>query len=112
GGRGVSATPGCRGACGSPRCACPRQSPADSGVRASGTDGGGGAQYCRLSVCNFTDLCQREALQGAPQNLFRSIQSQQSNQRQWRPEMDPQGRWWLLERMQQTSERVTPRVDV
>ena len=26
--------------------------------------------------------------------------------------MDPEGRWWLLEQMQQTSERVTPRVDV
>ena len=48
---------GCRGA-----YACPLQSRADSGVQASGTDGGGGAQHCRLSVCNFTGLCQREVL--------------------------------------------------
>jgi hypothetical protein len=35
------------------------------------------------------------------------VPSQQGDQCQWRPEMDPKG-WRLLERMQQVSERVTP----
>jgi hypothetical protein len=88
---------------GNPDACCPtgREASADGpfkfyvqeAARLGATDGGGGAQHCRLSVCNFTGLCQREALQGTPQNLFRSIQSQQSNQRQWRPEMDPEGQW-------------------
>ena len=108
GGGGASAAPGCQGAPAPVVAPAPAKPPKTSGVQANGTDGGGGAQHCGLSLRNLSDLCQREALQGAPQNLFRSIQSQQSSQRQWRPEMDPEERW-LLERMQQTSARVTPR---
>ena len=51
----------------------------------------------------FAEILQRVRRQGARAHLSRSVQGQQGQQRQWRPEVDHEGRR-LLQRMQQASE--------
>ena len=56
-----------------------------------------------LSERGGSEICQGDRRQGAHAHLRRPVQRQQDHQRQWRPEVDPEGRR-LLQRMHQEAE--------
>src|ERR1700733_7410973 len=66
--------------------------------------GAGRGRQRRIPVGGISEIRPGISRQGPGGYLRRSIQSQQGQQRERRPEMDPEG-WRLLQRMQQAAER-------
>ncbi len=96
------------GATAAPAAPKPRRSRGEEGSR-SRRGAGRASRACGVPVRGRSEIFQGKRRQGADAHLRRSVQRQQGRQRQWRLEVDPEGRR-LLQRVHQEAEGLEPLV--